>query len=77
MESLVVEEHVDGAGVCDLPGVVLLVLDTALSLLQPGVLPSRAEAGDEVRPGDEPVGQVVKHLQIYRHGMGRPCSQLW
>ena len=71
-ESLVVEKHIDGAGVCDLPGVVFLVLHTAITLLQSGVLSSGAEAGDEVCPGDEPVGQRVEHLQVYRHGVCGP-----
>ena len=69
LESLVVEEHVNGAGVGDLPGMILLVLHAAIAPLEAGVLDSGAIAGHEVRARDEPVRQVVEHLQVYRHGV--------
>ena len=70
LESLVVEEHVDGAGVGHLPGVVLLVLHAAFSLIDAGIILSGAKAGDEVSSRDKPVRQLVEHLQVDGHGVG-------
>ena len=72
LESLVVKEHVDGAGVGHLAGVVLLVLHAALALVDAGIFLPGAEAGHEVSAGDEPVCQPVEHLQVDGHGMGGP-----
>ena len=72
LESLVVEEHVDGAGVRHLAGVVLLVLHAALALVDAGIFLPGAKAGHEVGAGDEPVRQLVEHLQVDGHGVGRP-----
>ena len=72
LESLVVEEHVDGAGVGHLACVVLLVLHAALPLINTGVILPGAKAGHEVSSRDKPVGQLVEHLQVDGHGMGGP-----
>lgn len=48
LEHLVGEEHVDGAGVCELPRVVGDVLDAAVLVLAARVLLLFAERGHEI-----------------------------
>ena len=55
MESLVVEEHVEGRGVGLLPRVVGLVLHAAIGLLLETRIGLRStQAGDKVCPGHKP-----------------------
>ena len=70
LESLVIEEHVDGAGVGHLTGVVLLVLHAALALVDAGIVLAGPDAGHEVSARDKPVRELVEHLQVDGHGMG-------
>ena len=55
MESLVIEEHVEGGGICLLPRVVGLVLHAAVGLLlETGIGLWGAQAGDKVCPSHKP-----------------------
>ena len=87
LESLVIEEHVDGAGVRLLPSVVLLVLHAPGRLrLEARVLVGWTHAGHEVCTSHKPgifhslilsnAFPGVHKLLIERRAMALPCSEI-
>ena len=69
-EGLVLQEHVDGAGVRQLPGVIGFVFHAAVLVQLAGIVLLRPQRGHKIGAGEEPVRVLVEQGQVDGHGVG-------